>query len=161
MKNIPENWTQSDCLCEVKLSYKPTVDVHSQPTIDCPDKAVVLLRSIWDMDTIELYENFCVLLLNNSKVCLSWSYISSGGKSATVVDVSKVATTALLGNASSVILCHNHPSGVLKPSSADISLTRRIQDALELLGITLSDHIILTRSRYYSFVEHHMLHKAR
>jgi DNA repair protein RadC len=151
MEKISEKWTENACFCEVKLSYMPTVDVQSQPSIDCPEKAVFLLRTIWDMDTIELYEDFCMLLLNNSKVCLGWSTISSGGKRATIVDVSKVATTALLGNASSVIICHNHPSGTLNPSTADIHLTKRIKEALDLLGMSLTDHIILTRNKYYSF----------
>ena len=160
MKNRSEKWLQSPYLCEVKLTYQPDIQVSLQPVLVSPEEAFCYLKEIWEMDTIELHEEFYVLLFDNSIRCLGWSKISMGGKSSTIVDVSKIVSIALLGNACSVILAHNHPSGLLKPSTADINLTQRISKALSLLGIKLSDHLIICRNGYYSFSEHNLLSRS-
>ena len=157
MEKTSEKWSQSPYLCEVKLSYNPTFDVNTLPVLDSPSATVRYLREIWNMNTIDLHEDFYLLLFNHSLQCLGWHKVSSGGKAATVVDISKVVSLALLGNACSITIAHNHPSGGLKESKADIRITRRISDALQLLGIQLNDHIILTRSSYCSFFERGLL----
>lgn len=85
---------------------------------------------------------------------MGWTKISTGGKSATVVEPSVIIQIALLTHAESILLAHNHPSGILKPSAADINLTKRILDAGKTLGISVEDHILLTDSDYYSFRRH-------
>ena len=140
-------------ISEVSLAYKANQSVETLPSITSPEAAVIYLRSIWDQDTIELREEFIVILLNNAKKVLGWSRISTGGSSATIVEPSAVFQLALLGKASSIICAHNHPSGNLRASSADISLTRRLTDAGKLLGITVDDHIIITQEGYLSLSE--------
>ena len=135
---------------EISLKYRSSTPVSEKPVIQCPEDAYSLLLKIWDMDTILIKEEFVVLLLNNNKKCLGWSKISSGGATATIVDVALIFQTAIIGNSSSIIAAHNHPSGTLKPSSSDIALTRRIADAGKLLGVPLDDHIILTSDSYTS-----------
>lgn len=137
-------------IAEVSLAYKATQSVETLPSITSPEEAHEYLRSIWDQNTIELREEFLVVLLNNAKKVLGWSRISTGGSTATIVEPSAIFQLALLGKASSIICCHNHPSGNLKASSADIQLTKRIKEVGDLLGIPLDDHIILTRSGYVS-----------
>jgi len=137
-------------ITEVSLAYKATQSVESLPQITSPGEAVDYLRSIWNEDTIELREEFVVVLLNNAKKVLGWSRVSTGGSAATIVEPSAVFQLALLGKADSIICAHNHPSGNLKASSADTSLTRRLKDAGKLLSITVDDHIILTRGGYVS-----------
>ena len=157
MKIFPENWLQSPHMAEVRLVYQTKGQLPSQPVLDTPDQACQYLMSIWDLDTLELYEEFAIVMLNNSLKVLGWYKVSSGGKNATIVDISHVVCAAVLSNAHSIVLAHNHPSNNSKPSSADIRLTRRISEALQNIGIQLSDHIILTNEGYYSFKEHNLL----
>jgi len=77
--------------------------------------------------------------------------ISEGGLSGTVVDVRLILATALKAGASSMILCHNHPSGNLKPSEADYKITQKIKDAGETMDIQVLDHLIITGEAYFSF----------
>ncbi len=79
--------------------------------------------------------------------------ISVGGVSGTVVDPKKVFKIALDGGASSIIICHNHPSGNIKPSDSDIRLTKKITEAGNLLDIRVLDHIISGDNTYFSFAD--------
>lgn len=140
----------SPSLAEVKLSYKTEQSPDTFPQVTSPEEAEKVLRTVWDNDHIQLKEEFIILLLNNSKHCIGWSKISSGGGTATIVDPSAIYQVALLANATSIIVAHNHPSGNLEPSKADKSLTERIEKSGKMLGITLEDHIILTADDYVS-----------
>lgn len=144
-------------IAEVSLVYKASQSVDSLPKITTPEEAASYLRSIWDSDTLELREEFIVVLLNNAKKVLGWPRISTGGSTATIVEPCAVFQLALLGKARSIICAHNHPSGILTASSADISLTRRLTDAGKLLGITLDDHIIITQGGYMSLSEERLM----
>ncbi|MBQ0143299.1 MAG: DNA repair protein RadC [Prevotellaceae bacterium] len=99
------------------------------------------------------HEEFWVLLLNNSTKLLKKVKMSSGGLSATAIDIRLVLKEALLANATHFIVCHNHPSGSLRPSSDDIHITRSLNEAAKLLKIHLIDHVIITDGKYYSFYE--------
>ena len=79
--------------------------------------------------------------------------MSRGGIDGTVVDPKVILKKALEEMATSLILCHNHPSGNLKPSNADIVLTKKIKDAAALLDIKVIDHIIVSEVGYYSFAD--------
>lgn len=102
-------------------------------------------------DDIEIYESFYLLLLNRSNMIDACIKISQGGIVGTVVDVKLIAKYALDSLSSAVILCHNHPSGKLQPSTADKKITNTVINALELFDIEVLDHIILTKNEYYSF----------
>ena len=143
----------NNTICEVGLTYNPSTKIEDRPKLSSPDKAEKFLRTIWNVGTIELREEFVIVLLNNSKRVLSWATISIGGISATVVDVSAVFQVALIRNAASLILCHNHPSGRLDFSCADVNLTKRIISAGKLFNIEVDDHLILTRDSYLSYRE--------
>jgi DNA repair protein RadC len=80
-------------------------------------------------------------------------HISDGGISGTVTDVRLIMQSALLTNASGLILCHNHPSGTLIPSAMDSAVTNKIKKACEVLDIELLDHIIISTEGYYSFAD--------
>jgi DNA repair protein RadC len=99
------------------------------------------------------YELFYVLLLNRANKIIRDVQISEGGIAGTVADPKKIFKLALDYNASSIILCHNHPSGNIKPSADDISLTKKIKGAGEMLDISVLDHIILGDEKYYSFAD--------
>ena len=99
------------------------------------------------------HEEFWVLFLNNSNKILFKAQLSKGGMTGTVVDVRILFKIAFEQNATSVILTHNHPSGKLLASDADIQITKKIKAAAQHLDIMVLDHIIITESGYYSFVD--------
>ena len=99
------------------------------------------------------HEEFWVLYLNNSNKVLFKSQLSKGGMTGTIVDTRIVFKIALEQNATSIILSHNHPSGKLQPSDADIQITKKIKAAGKELDIPVLDHIIITERDYYSFVD--------
>jgi DNA repair protein RadC len=99
------------------------------------------------------HEEFWVLFLNNSNKVISKSQLSKGGIAGTVVDIRLVFKLALENGATGLILCHNHPSGNLKPSDADKQITKKIKTAGEILDVKILDHLIITETKYYSFVD--------
>ena len=103
------------------------------------------------------HEEFWILLLNRSNRIIHTEKISQGGVSGTVIDNRIILKIAIEKLASSIILCHNHPSGNIKPSNEDIAITKRISDASKLIDIQILDHIIVTDNGYYSFADEGML----
>ena len=97
------------------------------------------------------HEEFWVLYLNNSNKVIHKSQLSKGGLTGTVVDVRLIFKTAFEHNAISIILTHNHPSGKLLASDADIQITKKIKEASKHLEINVLDHIIITEKGFYSF----------
>lgn len=100
-----------------------------------------------------IHEEFWVLYLNNSNKVVYKSQLSKGGMTGTVVDSRLVFKTALEQNAVSVILCHNHPSGLLQASEADKQITKKIKDAGRTLDVNVLDHLIITNGGYLSFAD--------
>lgn len=103
------------------------------------------------------HEEFWIVLLSRSNNVLSRHLISRGGQSGTVADPKIIFQTALENHAASVILSHNHPSGNLKPSQADISLTRKLCEAGSFLDLPVLDHLIFAGETYYSFADEGIL----
>jgi len=99
------------------------------------------------------YEAFYILLLNRANKVIREIMISEGGFSGTVADPKKIFKIALEYNASGVILCHNHPSGNIQPSDADVKLTKKLRSAGEMLDLPVIDHIIIGEENYYSFAD--------
>jgi DNA repair protein RadC len=111
------------------------------------------LKLFFDQDTIELTETFLVIYLNRANNTIGWMKVSSGGITGTVVDQRIVLATALKAAATAMILAHNHPSGQIQPSHADIELTKKIKQAGLIMDIPVIDHIILGDNNYYSFAD--------
>lgn len=103
------------------------------------------------------HEEFWILLLNNSNKVVCQYQISKGGLVATVVDPRLIFKTALEYNATGLILCHNHPSGSLKPSESDRNITSKLKEAGDCLDIKILDHVIITENDYYSFLDEGLL----
>jgi DNA repair protein RadC len=95
-------------------------------------------------------EVFMVGFLNNKKVLIGFQQISKGGSTATIVEPSEVMRQAILNQANSILLLHNHPSGNAKASTADIQLTKRIAESGKLLGIPVDDHVIIAGYEFVS-----------
>ncbi len=103
------------------------------------------------------HEVFLVLYLNHGNRIISIDTISEGGITATVVDIRLILKKAVLNDATSILLCHNHPSGNLQPSKADEQITAKIKDAASFFDIKLLDHIIVSTDGYYSFADEGLL----
>ncbi len=95
-------------------------------------------------------EVFIVAFLNNKKVMTGFHQVSSGGSNATIVEPAEVIRQAILNQANSIILLHNHPSGRSEASTADVNLTKRIAESGKLLGIPVDDHIIIAGYEFVS-----------
>ena len=103
------------------------------------------------------HEEFWVLHLSRSNRILAWKKISQGGIAGTVTDVRLILKDALENTASSLIICHNHPSGNLQPSEADKEITRKIAEAAKIMDIRLLDHLIIGEGGYFSFADENLL----
>ncbi len=101
-----------------------------------------------------IHEEFWVLYLNSSNKVIAKSQISKGGITGTVVDKRIVFKTAFENSATAMILTHNHPSGKLEPSDADIEITKELKLAGKQLDVRVLDHIIITENGYYSFADY-------
>ena len=99
------------------------------------------------------HEEFWLLLLNRSNRVIKQIKVSSGGVSGTVVDQKMIFKYAIDNLASSIIICHNHPSGNKQPSKADIELTKKMKKAGDMLDIPVLDHVIITTGEYLSMAE--------
>ena len=118
--------------------------------------AVDYIRQFYS-DDIEIYESFFLLMLNRSMKTIGYVKISQGGIIGTVVDPIIVAKYAVDSLSTNIILAHNHPSGNIKPSQADINLTSRIKEGLKLFDISVLDHVILTKDSHFSFSDEGIL----
>ena len=103
------------------------------------------------------HEEFWILLLNRANGVIKKVAISSGGITGTIADPKIIFKAALENLACGVILVHNHPSGNIKPSEADISLTKKLVTASKFLEIPILDHLIFTDRQYYSFADEGIL----
>ena len=108
--------------------------------------------NFWRGD-IGVYESTFVLLVDRSNSTLGYAKISQGGISGTVVDIRLILKYAIENLASGIFLFHNHPSGQLRPSPQDFSITNKLKEACRWMDISLLDHIIVTEERYYSFAD--------
>lgn len=103
------------------------------------------------------HEEFWVIFINNASVILKSQRFSSGGLTSTTVDVRMIIKIAIELFATGLILCHNHPSGNLKPSHEDIALTQQIRKAAQFFNIDVRDHVILHGDNSFSFYEEGLL----
>lgn len=97
------------------------------------------------------HEEFWLLMLNRSNLLIKKELMSRGGITGTIVDTKIIFKAAIENYSNSIIVCHNHPSGSLSPSEADIKITKNIKDAGIIMGIPLLDHLIISENGYYSF----------
>ena len=140
-------------ISEIKLTYTRKVKADERPQVTCSEDAHQLFRANWDDMTINLFEEFKILLLDRNNRCMGIALISKGGVSGTYVDAKLVFAAALKARATGIILGHNHPSGGLKTSHNDLALTDKLISAGLCLDLPVLDHLILTDEAYVSMVD--------
>ena len=140
-------------VAEISVSYRPAI--ANKPIIKSPLDAYAVLREFFSDNTIQLNEQFMVMYLNKANRVLGVYPAHVGGLTSTVFDLRLILSVALKILATGLIICHNHPSGSLKPSQPDIELTQKIKQAANHLEITVQDHIILSgeTGQYLSFAD--------
>lgn len=136
---------------EIELTYRRKQ--ISAPIITDQIAAANIFRQSWDINKIDLLEQFKVMLLDSRNACLGIVDIASGGIANCLIDRRLIFAAALKGRATKLILAHNHPSGSPDPSRADIELTKMLCDIGELLDIQVADHMIITRNKITSLSE--------
>lgn len=134
--------------------YKLTCTTNEMQSIQVtgPADAAVFAANFFE-DDINIYESCFIILLNRANKIIGWYKVSSGGLDATIIDKRIICKVAIDALSAGVILVHNHPSGEVKPSSADIKMTKEVKDCLKLFDVLLLDHIILSEKKYYSFTD--------
>lgn len=140
-------------LYELVVVRRPRTDrpiVETDQPIVCSDLAFSLF-SDWAASCDR--EQFLLLCLDSANHIIATNTVSTGSLSASLVHPREVFKAAILGNAASILLVHNHPSGSSKPSSEDGRITARLRDAGELLGIPVLDHVIIGEEDFYSFAD--------
>lgn len=139
-------------VAEVQLKYRPRPLTETITT--SAELNRLLVERVFDSDTIGYKESFKILFLNHANKIIGYNTVSEGGLTATVVDIRTIMQGALLTNATTIILAHNHPSGTTQPSIHDDKLTKKIMKACRLFDIKLLDHIIVTPfGPYYSYCD--------
>jgi DNA repair protein RadC len=149
--------TQTFEVAEVQLIYKSKVKASLRPKITKSTDSFEVLKKHWNLETIDFIEHFKLMLLNRANQVLGIIEISSGGICGTAVDPKVVYVAAIKSAASGIVLAHNHPSGNLQPSQADINLTRKLKGGGELLDIAVLDHLIISSEGYYSLADDGLL----
>lgn len=142
-------------ISEIRVSY--TNENREKIRVHGSESAYRILLGCWDKSTIELQEEFKVLLLNRANRVLGVNSVSKGGVAGTLVDPKLVFNVSLKCNASAIILAHNHPSGNLNPSTNDKQLTQKLKNAGDFLDIKVLDHLIVTPEGYFSFADEGLL----
>jgi DNA repair protein RadC len=145
----------NDYIPMVKLSYVSDFKqkISEREKVKQSGDAARLFRQLFDLDIIEHHELFFIMMLNRAGRLLGFKKISEGGCAGTVVDPKIIFQAAILCNAQTIVLCHNHPSGNLEPSPQDKAITKKVVEAGKLLDIYVSDHIIITSESYFSFAD--------
>ncbi len=140
-------------IAEINVSYKPNATISM--SISSSKDVFDVFKMFFSEDTISLQEQFMVMFLNHANDVIGIYPASKGGISGTVVDVRIILAIALKSAAVGIILAHNHPSGNLQPSNADISLTAKLKASASLMDINVLDHIIIAGNKdsFYSFAD--------
>jgi DNA repair protein RadC len=140
---------------EIDICYKRKVNckMSERPVISSSQDAYEVFIHYWSDDKVELLEEFKVIFLNQANRVLKIFSVSHGGITGTVADPRLILAAAIKVACCGMIIAHNHPSGNLKPSKADLDLTQKIREAAKFFDIKLLDHLIICTEGYYSFAD--------
>lgn len=150
MRQSNDNKPVPSVIAEVQVTYVPSVRPEKLPVTTDSDESARLAMLGWpDVDHVESIK---LMLLNNSNGVMGIKTVFVGGINGSVADIKVILSIALCGHAVSIILLHNHPSGKLRPSSADIEMTMKLKQACKCMDLAFLDHIIVNGSNdHYSF----------
>jgi DNA repair protein RadC len=145
---------------EVTASYYPEGVIKMKMKISSSSDAHRYLLSLFYAESIAHRESFMVLYLNRANMIHSYARISDGGINSTLADPRIIMQKALLTNSSGIILAHNHPSGNLRPSESDKTLTKKMKECANFFDMSLLDHIVISgldTENYFSFADNDLI----
>ncbi|MBR9861421.1 JAB domain-containing protein [bacterium] len=142
---------------EIKLSLVLEGTTDELVQVTCSQDLYDAVLPMFDVHTIDYIEEMILVCLNRANRIIGFFKVSKGGQTGTVCDPKVVFSIALNCGACSIALAHNHPSGNLKPSQADLKLTQKVKAAGKLLDIVLMDHLIVTRAGYHGMADYREL----
>lgn len=142
--------TFNDYIGELKAVYRRT-ELPTQ-RISSSKSVYEFIYSYYD-ERMDDREELRVIHLNRANKVVNVHDVTIGSDAGTIVPIKDIMRYAILLKTNAIILCHNHPSGTLKPSQADISSTKKLKEAADLFEISLLDHLIVSREGYYSFAD--------
>lgn len=151
--NLNQQEKDWSIVSEIELVYRPALSPSKRPQIKNATESYQLLLTKWNKDTIELYEEFKIILLSSANRVLGICPISIGCVNGTIADIRSIFGRALKANATRIILAHNHPSGNAEPSINDRSITENIVRAGIVLNLPVTDHLIITTNGFFSFAD--------
>jgi DNA repair protein RadC len=154
MNNLKRIATFKDFVGELTVTYKRTE--LPRTTIKSSRDCYEYFKPYFE-ECMDDHEEFKVLHLSQSNGVVNVDHHSVGGVTGTIADVHTILRNAILIKTKAIIICHNHPSGNLKPSQSDIQLSRQVKDGCKILGLSLLDSLIVTREGYYSFADEGLL----
>lgn len=147
--NIPE--------IKIKLSFKKKVAPDKLFHIVSIIDAYEAFKQVFNADTFNWTEEMIMLCLNQANKVVGFYKVSSGGRTSTIIDNRIIFSVAINCAATKIIIAHNHPSGNLKPSAADLKVTEKLKQACEIMEISLIDHLIVSEEGFYSFATEGLL----
>lgn len=145
---------------EACIQLRERTVLYSDQPVNNPQRAIeVMGKVLASLDR----EYLCVVNLNAQLHPINYNVVSIGGLDNTPAPMSNIYKSAILSNASSIILLHNHPSGVIEPSEQDLQVTRKVEKVSRLMDIQLLDHVIVAgrTGKRYSFMEHGLIEGTR
>jgi DNA repair protein RadC len=144
---------------EVPPMYKPRIKASERPKVTGSYDTMEIIRCCYEAEDLCHHEEFKILMFNRSNRLLGVQHLSKGGITGTVTDIRLGLRAALIACATSLVLVHNHPSGNLQPSEADISITKKFKEAASLMDILVMDHIIVDdcAERFFSMADESLI----
>lgn len=144
----------SGIMAAVELGKRVLVSEENKKKINSPtDVSNYLMKEMGDLKK----EHFNIIMLDNKNQVIEVHNVSIGSLNSAIVHPREVFKNAVRRSSASIILAHNHPSGNASPSKEDISITKRLVECGELMGIKVLDHIIVGKKEYFSFKEHNII----
>ncbi len=148
--------------CKVDARNQEEAKAKALMNIQVREAAPLMLAPLDVYECLEKYrkkqkEYFITCLLDTQNNLLGFKVIAVGTLNTSLVHPREVFRPAIAANCASIIVAHNHPSGTLEPSPEDVQVTKRLKESGKLIGIELTDHVIITMYGFYSFREHHLL----
>ena len=134
-------------LCEEFCEFNARTDIET--VRNSRDAAKAMAPHLKCLD----HEECWVILLDRACHILKKERITIGGATSCIIDIPRIIKAAIIAGAAGVILCHNHPSGSVRPSTADVNQTKKLKDILGQLDIAMNDHLIFGDGQYFSFTE--------
>ncbi|MBL1223279.1 JAB domain-containing protein [Chryseobacterium sp. L7] len=140
---------------ELLVSYSNNISPEQK--ISNSDDSYDIVMNLWNLNTIQIQEEVKVIFLNDALMVIGFYSLSRGGISSSIVDIRLILSVTLKAIATGIILVHNHPTGNLKPSKADLDITKKLKSACDVMGINLLDHLIISKENYFSFADEGLL----